>query len=84
MQFPCSAGVGRTGTFVTIHTQLKRIEAENNVDIFGFVQSMRYRRCFMVQTEVCLDVTLHQQTVPFSLCSTTSTSPHIASVHLHP
>ena len=47
-----SAGVGRTGTFCTIMTQMKRISVENTIDIFNFVQGMRYRRCFMVQTEV--------------------------------
>ena len=48
----CSAGVGRTGTFMTLHAQLKRMERENNIDIFGYVRSMRYNRNCMVQTEV--------------------------------
>ena len=48
----CSAGVGRTGTFITLFTQLQRIKEENNVDIFNFVRNMRYNRCSMVQTEV--------------------------------
>ena len=48
----CSAGVGRTGTFISLFTQLQRIRAENNVDIFNFVRSMRFNRCSMVQTEV--------------------------------
>ena len=48
----CSAGVGRTGTFITLHTELQRIEKEGRVDIFNTVQGMRKRRCFMVQTEV--------------------------------
>ena len=48
----CSAGVGRTGTFITLDAQMKRIKAEENLDIFNFVRAMRYRRCFMVQTEV--------------------------------
>lgn len=48
----CSAGVGRTGTFISLFTQLQRIQDENNVDIFNFVRSMRYNRCSMVQTEV--------------------------------
>ena len=48
----CSAGVGRTGTFITLFTQLQRIEAEGTVDIFGFVRRMRQRRCYMVQTQV--------------------------------
>ena len=53
----CSAGVGRTGTFLTITSQLKRLKAENKVDIFGYVRSMRYQRCYMVQTEVLLTLT---------------------------
>ena len=48
----CSNGCGRTGTFITIYTQIQRIKAEGNVDIFGFVREMRFRRNFMVQTEV--------------------------------
>ena len=48
----CSAGVGRTGTFITLFTQLQRIKDEGTVDIFNFVRGMRYRRCCMVQTEV--------------------------------
>ncbi len=50
----CSAGVGRTGTFITLFSQLKQIKVENCVDVFGFVHSMRRRRCYMVQTEVNL------------------------------
>lgn len=48
----CSAGVGRTGTFITLHCQLQKIQAEGALDIFGFVRGMRRNRCFMVQTEV--------------------------------
>ncbi len=58
MVIHCSAGVGRTGTFMTLHAQLRRIKAEGNVDIFGFVRAMRYQRVFMVQTEVRLYQTL--------------------------
>ena len=47
-----SAGVGRTGTFITLDAQLKRIRKEQTIDVFGFVRSMRRRRCYMVQTEV--------------------------------
>ena len=48
----CSAGVGRTGTFITLFCQLQRMSNEGTLDIFNFVRSMRRRRCFMVQTEV--------------------------------
>lgn len=52
MYYLCSAGVGRTGTFIALFAQLERMEAEKNVDIFGFVRAMRYKRNSMVQTEV--------------------------------
>ncbi|CDI96853.2 receptor type tyrosine protein phosphatase [Echinococcus multilocularis] len=47
----CSAGVGRTGAFIVIDSQLDRIRSENTVDIFGAVSRMRAQRNFMVQTE---------------------------------
>ena len=48
----CSAGVGRTGTFISLLSQLQRIRAERTVDVFNFVRAMRFRRCYMVQTSV--------------------------------
>ncbi|XP_044179413.1 receptor-type tyrosine-protein phosphatase delta-like isoform X6 [Acropora millepora] len=47
----CSAGVGRTGTFITLDVMLQRISQEDSIDVFGFVRQMRYQRNFMVQTE---------------------------------
>lgn len=49
-----SAGVGRTGTFITLDVMLQRISQEDSIDVFGFVRQMRYQRNFMVQTEVIL------------------------------
>ena len=49
---PCSAGVGRTGTFITVDYCMEQIEGEGIVDIFNFVQQMRYKRNYMVQTAV--------------------------------
>ena len=49
---PCSAGVGRTGTFATVDYCMERMEGEGSVDIFNFVQQMRYKRNYMVQTAV--------------------------------
>ena len=49
-----SAGVGRSGTYITIQSMMEMIEAEGKVDIFNFVLGMRHQRNFMVQTEVCI------------------------------
>jgi protein tyrosine phosphatase len=48
----CSAGVGRTGTFVGIDRLLQDYNNKSYVDIFGMVHEMRMSRCLMVQTEV--------------------------------
>ncbi|XP_019631267.1 PREDICTED: tyrosine-protein phosphatase Lar-like isoform X1 [Branchiostoma belcheri] len=47
----CSAGVGRTGTFIVIDAMFEMIAAEQRVDVFGFVGQIRQSRCMMVQTE---------------------------------
>ncbi|XP_046841964.1 titin-like isoform X3 [Xenia sp. Carnegie-2017] len=47
----CSAGVGRTGTYVVIDTQLRRIAKRKTVDVYGNVQTLRNQRLLMVQVE---------------------------------
>ncbi|XP_062509482.1 receptor-type tyrosine-protein phosphatase epsilon-like [Corticium candelabrum] len=47
----CSAGVGRTGTFIVIDTMLERIEDGEPIDIYSCVASLRTKRQDMVQTE---------------------------------
>ncbi|XP_023289127.1 tyrosine-protein phosphatase Lar isoform X2 [Orussus abietinus] len=47
----CSAGVGRTGVFITLSIVLERMQYEGVVDIFQTVRILRTQRPAMVQTE---------------------------------
>ena len=48
----CSAGVGRTGVFITLSCVLERMQYEGMVDVFQTVRTLRTQRPAMVQTEV--------------------------------
>ena len=50
---PCSAGVGRTGTFITIDQTLEQVEKERVVNIPQVISNIRRQRMKMVQTVVC-------------------------------
>ncbi|KAK3588480.1 hypothetical protein CHS0354_012890 [Potamilus streckersoni] len=47
----CSAGVGRSGTFVVLDRLLQHIKEHDTVDIFSLVVELRKERVWMVQTE---------------------------------
>uniref|UniRef100_A0A673MGF2 protein-tyrosine-phosphatase n=1 Tax=Sinocyclocheilus rhinocerous TaxID=307959 RepID=A0A673MGF2_9TELE len=46
----CSAGAGRTGTFIALSNILERVKAEGLLDVFQTVKSLRTQRPHMVQT----------------------------------
>ncbi|XP_007939380.1 receptor-type tyrosine-protein phosphatase V-like [Orycteropus afer afer] len=46
----CSAGVGRTGTFVALTRLLQQLEEEQMVDVFNAVYALRIHRPLMIQT----------------------------------
>uniref|UniRef100_A0A8C0VKY2 protein-tyrosine-phosphatase n=1 Tax=Cyanistes caeruleus TaxID=156563 RepID=A0A8C0VKY2_CYACU len=46
----CSAGVGRTGTFIALDRLLQQMRQEKVVDIFGAVYTLRMNRYLMIQT----------------------------------
>uniref|UniRef100_A0A3P9DRI0 Receptor-type tyrosine-protein phosphatase epsilon n=1 Tax=Maylandia zebra TaxID=106582 RepID=A0A3P9DRI0_9CICH len=48
----CSAGVGRTGTFIVIDSMIDMMHIEQRVDVFGFVSRIREQRCQLIQTDM--------------------------------
>ncbi|KAJ8040196.1 Receptor-type tyrosine-protein phosphatase T [Holothuria leucospilota] len=46
----CSAGVGRTGTFIALYSLMDVVERSEKIDVYGFVEQMRKDRISMVQT----------------------------------
>ncbi|KRZ09677.1 Tyrosine-protein phosphatase 10D [Trichinella zimbabwensis] len=47
----CSAGVGRSGTFIALDRLLQGVEQGVPIDVYGTVRSLRKERVWMVQTE---------------------------------
>uniref|UniRef100_A0A672GPJ3 protein-tyrosine-phosphatase n=1 Tax=Salarias fasciatus TaxID=181472 RepID=A0A672GPJ3_SALFA len=47
----CSAGVGRTGTFIVLDRVLQQLDSSDTLDIYGSVFDLRLHRSHMVQTQ---------------------------------
>ena len=61
---PLSDGVGRTGTFICLHSQLERLKTEGVVDFFQAIKSARIQRAGLIPYAVCHK---HYLTFPPSL-----------------
>ncbi|XP_071800236.1 receptor-type tyrosine-protein phosphatase mu-like [Asterias amurensis] len=46
----CSAGVGRTGTYITLDAMLEQMKEEGQIEVLSFINQMRHRRIKSVQT----------------------------------
>ncbi|XP_070193878.1 receptor-type tyrosine-protein phosphatase epsilon-like [Littorina saxatilis] len=47
----CSAGIGRTGTFIALDIVMNKLHEQHDFDIFNVVKDMRDDRCHMIQTK---------------------------------
>jgi protein-tyrosine phosphatase len=63
----CSAGVGRTGTFVALDSLTQQLDEEGQVTIFNTVCDMRYQRNFLVQSLVSSSGTIQCRNRYFNL-----------------
>ncbi|ESO87553.1 hypothetical protein LOTGIDRAFT_127558 [Lottia gigantea] len=69
----CSAGIGRTGTYLALDYLIQQAQAENSVDIFSCVSQMRQERVNMVQT-VIQYILLHDALTVWYIADDTTTS----------
>ena len=67
----CSAGVGRTGTFIALDFLMQFVNdhsLDDEVDIYNLVLNMRHNRPHMVQSEVCVCVCVCVWCVVLCVC----------------
>uniref|UniRef100_A0A8C5WFZ3 Tyrosine-protein phosphatase non-receptor type 20 n=1 Tax=Leptobrachium leishanense TaxID=445787 RepID=A0A8C5WFZ3_9ANUR len=78
----CSAGIGRTGTFIALDILLKMGRAENKVNVFTCTSQLRRSRTNMVQDKEQY-VFLYNILLETLLCGVTSVAVEDIQVHIH-
>lgn len=71
----CSAGVGRTGTFIALHNIIREAMDTGSMDFFTAVQKLRNDRMCMVQTADQYEF-LHRAALVAIICMGTSVTSH--------
>ncbi|XP_055884714.1 receptor-type tyrosine-protein phosphatase S-like [Biomphalaria glabrata] len=78
----CSAGVGRTGTFIALYNIMRQAEETGLVDFFKTVSKLREDRIFMVQTSSQYEF-LHKAAQVAIACMKTTVHAHDFSDRLN-
>ncbi|XP_077585587.1 receptor-type tyrosine-protein phosphatase epsilon-like isoform X2 [Stigmatopora nigra] len=78
----CSAGVGRTGTFIVIDSMIDMMHMEQRVDVFGFVSRIREQRCQLIQTDMQYSF-IYQALLEYYLYGDTELDVCSLEGHLH-
>ena len=71
----CSAGVGRTGTFILLDTVMQQIKNEGTLSIYNVLKNVRDQRMKMVQTKVTRIATYNAHSFVSHVVSTRAMVP---------
>ena len=65
-----SDGMGRTGVFITVMSEIERIKFDGEIDIFQTIKAIRVQRPNMVSTgvSVCVRLQIALIIIPWSKC----------------
>ena len=79
----CGAGVGRTGTYITLDSMLERMKDPemDDINVYQCVRNMRSKRVLMVQTQVGYnwDIYHGELCVCVCMCNMWTGSVHVYS-----